>query len=535
MTRLFLLPLALLLLAPGGRAEEDDVPLIFFRQPDRQTKKEIVHAVSSKGLGSSTREVRQKTRARLVEIGPWTVPFLSVTLTKRTDTIRVRMNAAITLAWIRDRAAIPALNTGAEKDGNLFVRRTCCLALGKFREPEALVRVLKTRRGAAKPAAALALAKCSASDEDLHRARSEIGATAAAMPDDPRHAAAILVATALLADDPKILDSFLGHKDKLLRRAAVTCRLVRPLPPTRVALLEKRLAVERDPQIRALLYHALGAVGAKNLNQVLLDAATKTREKKPARIAAAIELARRCSVQDNYKALWAAVQRIQSRNDPVVGPLLFALAQTGHPEAIKRLKRIMRMPEAGLRSFYAAGSLFYFACHGGLKDAEAKQLLNQIAGDWPAKERWLKALLEILKPVRWMEDRTVWWKEALAGDEKKGRRSLKDLRLADQWTVSNEERAWAKLNLLLPFIFKLDDIMDTRDMSEHAPTEPPKGQGATDDSGGDGDTHDDGSGGEEGGIPAAGGKQGPSGKAEELDLIDFLKDPYFVPEDLRGG
>jgi HEAT repeat protein len=527
------LPLALLLLAPGGRAEDEDPPLIFFRQPDRQTRKEIVHAVSSKGLGSSTREVRRQTRARLVEIGPWAVPFLSATLTTGTENIRVRMNAAITLAWIRDRTAIPALNTGAEKDKNLFVRRTSCLALGKFREPEALERVLKTR-GGAKAAAALALAKCSDTDEDLYVARREIGAAAEAVPDDPHYAAAILVAATLLGKDPKILDQLLGHKDKLLRRAAVTCRLIRPLPPTRVELLEKRLAVERDPGIRALLYHALGAVGAKNRNEILLDAATKTKEKKPARIAAAIELARRCSVQGNYKDLWGAYQKNHSRNDPVVGPLLFALAQTGHPKALKELERIMRMPEAGLRSFYAAGSLFYFACHGALKDADAKQLLNRIADTNP-KERWLKALTEIVKPVRWMDDRAVWWQEALAGDEEKSRTSLRKLRLAGLWTMSNEERAWAKLNLLLPYIFELDDIVDTRDMSEQASTEPAKGQGATDDSGGDGDTHDDGSGGEGGGIPAGVGKQGPSGGAEELDLIDFLKDPYFVPEDLRGG
>ncbi len=529
MKRLFFLPLALLLLAPGGRAEEEPVRLPFFRTPDRETRKVIVHAVSAKGLGSGTREVRRRSRAELVEIGPWAVPFLSAALTKRTESMRVRMNAAITLAWIRDRHGVAALNVGAVEDKDLSVRRTSCLALGKFRESEALVRILQTRRrGATKTAAALTLAKA----RDVPLAREEIKAAAAKMPNDPRYAAALLVATTLLSkDDPTIIDEYLGHKDKLLRRAAVTCRLIRPLKPTQADLLLKRLDVERDPGIRALLYHALGAVeGPEDQQERLLDAARLTREKKPARIAAAIEVARRYNVRANYKPLKAALGRIQSRNDPVVGPLMFALAQTGDEEAVERLTKTMQAPEKGMRSFYAAGSLFYLACHGQMKESEAKAILRKIA-DTNSKEPWLRALVEIIRQVRWME-RAVWWEAALAGD--KGRQPLRELKPARLWTVSSEERAWAKLNLLLPYIFSLDDIMDTRDMSEHTPTEPPKGQGATDDSGGD--THDDGSGdGEGGGIPAKVGKQGPSGKAEELDLIDFLEDPYFVREDLRGG
>jgi HEAT repeat protein len=527
-TRLFL-PLALLVLAPGGWAEEDDVPLAFFRTPDRQTKKEIVHAVSSKGLGSGTRAVRRRSRARLIEIGPWSVPFLSAALTKGTDNMRVRMNAAITLAWIRDRAAIAALNTGAEKDKHLFVRRTSCLALGKFRESEALANVLNARRGAAKTAAALAMAKSS----NLDMARSEIGAAAADMPKDVHYAAAILVATALLQDDPQIIDPYLSHKSKLLRRAAVTCRLIRPLRPTQVQLLEKRLAVERDPEIRALLYHAVGAVGAVgagDLHKLLRDAATKTKEKKPARIAAAIELARRYNVPGNYKALLGALDKIQSRNDPVVGPLLFALAQTGHPEAVKKLRKIMKKPGLGLRSFYAAGSLLYLACHGMAKELKARDLIDEIARV-NTKEPRLAKLVEIVDGLRY-EQPVVLWKKVLAGEKGK---NLKEIPGAWLWTVSHEDQAWAKLNLLLPYIFELDDIIDTRDMSEHAPTDPPKGQGATDDTGGEDGTHDDGSGGEEGGIQPGGGKGAAAGKAEEQDLIDFLKDPYFAREDLRGG
>ena len=534
--RLFV-PLALLLLAPGGLAEEDDVPLVFFRQPDRQTKKEIVHAVSSKGLGSGTRAVRRQSRARLVEIGPWAVPFLSEALTKRTTgASRVRMNAAITLAWIRDRAAVPALNAGAEGDGNVFVRRTCCLALGKFRESEAVVRILKSRQREAartKTAAMLALGK--SSDRDLHVAREEIAAAAEAMPKDPSYAAAILIATTLLLeDDPRIVDRFLGHKDKLLRRAAVTCRLVRPVRPTQVGLLEKRLTVERDSQIRALLYHALSAVGgAEKLNERLLNAATKTREKKPARIAAAIELAGRYNAPANHVALLGALGRIKSRNDPLAGPLIFALAQTRAPKAIAKLRKILRTPGSGTRSFYAAGSLLYLACHGMAKELEARTIIDEIAAT-NIKEPWLQRLVGIVRSLEG-EPPAVLWEKALAGDKK--RESLKEISAAWLWTVSEEDRAWTKLNLLLPYIFELDDIVDTRDMSEHAPTDPPKGQGATDDAGGGDDgTHDDGAGGDdEGGIKVAKGKGAASGKADEQDLIDFLKDPYFVREDLRGG
>jgi len=524
------LPLALFLLAPGGLAEEPEAPLLFFRTPDKATRKVIVHTVSAKGLGAGPREVRQRSRATLVEIGPWAVPFLVQALTKSTDNSRVRMNAAITLAWIRDRHGIAALSKGAEEDKDLYVRRTSCLALGKFRETEALVRVLKSRRTRpTRPAAALALAKGS----ELDVARLEIGAEAARMPSDPHYAAALLVAIALLEDDPKIIDEFLGHKEKLLRRAAVTCRLIRPLTPTQGGVLLKRLAVERDREIRALLYHALGAVeGDEKLQEKLLEAATQTKEKKPARIAAALELARRYNVRANYKPLLKALNRIHSRNDPVVGALIFALAQSGADEAFDRLKKIMRTPGEGLRGFYAAGSLFYVACHGQMKESKAKDILDNIAAT-SSKEPWLRALVEIVKPVRY-EERAVWWDAALARDKKTKRKPLSAARF---WTVSHEDRAWAKLNLLLPYIFKLDDNMDTRDMSERAPAEPPKGQGATDDAGGTDDgTHDDGAGdGDEGGIQPTIGKGAAAGQPNEQDLIDFLKDPYFVREDLRGG
>jgi hypothetical protein len=352
------------------------------------------------------------------------------------------------------------------------------------------------------------------------------------MPSDPRYAAALLVATALLEDDPRIIDEFLGHKEKLLRRAAVTCRLIRPLKPTQAHLLVKRLAVERDREIRALLYHALGAVeGDEELQKKLLEAATQTREKKPARIAAAIELARRYNVRANYKPLLKALNRINSRNDPVVGALIFALAQSGAPEAREKLKKIMSAPEAGLRSFYAAGSLFYVACHAPMEETKAKTLMGEIS-EARSKEPWLRALVEIVKRVRW-ETPADAWKIALAGDKEKNWKRLEDLgRPARIWAVSHEDRAWTKLNLLLPYIFELDDIVDTRDMSEHAPAEPPKGQGSTDDSG----ATDDGAGaGDEGGTQPAVGKGPASGTADEQDLIDFLKDPYFVREDLRGG
>jgi HEAT repeat protein len=517
----FFVPLALLLLAPGGRAEEEGVPLPFFRTPDRATRKVIVHAVSAKGLGAGPREVRRHSRAELVEIGPWAVPFLAEALTKGTENARVRMNAAIALAWMRDRHAIASLNTGAEEDGDRSVRRTCCLALGKFRESEVLVRVLGSRRReATKTAAALALAK----SRDLRVARMEIGAAAAKMPRDSDFAAALLVATALLEEDPQVLDRFLGHKEKLLRRTAVTCRVIRPLKPTQADLLLKRLAVERDREIRALLYHALGAVeGDEKLQKPLRDAATQTKEKAPARIAAALELARRYNVRANCEPLSRALKTIRSRNDPVVGALIFALAQTGAEEAFEELLKIMRTPDGGLRSYYAAGSLFYVVCHGQMEESRAKEILQEIAKT-SSKEPWLQALVDVVKPVRF-EERARWWDGALARDKTSKRRPLSSSRL---WTVSPEDRAWAKLNLLLAYIFQLDDIVDTRDMSEHAPTEPAKGQGATDDSGG--------TGGEPGSAKKPGiGRQGPSGKADELDLIDFLEDPYFVREDLRGG
>jgi hypothetical protein len=184
----------------------------------------------------------------------------------------------------------------------------------------------------------------------------------------------------------------------------------------------------------------------------------------------------------------------------------------------------------GLRSFYAAGSLLYLACHGMAKELKARDLIDEIARV-NTKEPRLAKLVEIVDGLRY-EQPVVLWKKVLAGEKGK---NLKEIPGAWLWTVSHEDQAWAKLNLLLPYIFELDDIIDTRDMSEHAPTDPPKGQGATDDTGGEDGTHDDGSGGEEGGIQPGGGKGAAAGKAEEQDLIDFLKDPYFVREDLRGG
>ncbi|MHC4550111.1 MAG: HEAT repeat domain-containing protein [Planctomycetota bacterium] len=509
----------LLLLAPGIQAEEEAIPLVFFREPDKAARREILHEVSDKRLGSGARHERRASRARLRRIGPWAVPFLSDALTKRTKSQRVRMNAAMTLARIGDPDGVAALRVGARHDEHRYVRRTCSLALGllgddaprpgradAFREAaiQTLIEILRSReRGATKAAAALALAKTG-----HPQAAAELRAAAKTLSKDPHDAAAILIA-ATIVHDKTDLTPWVGHPEKLVRRAATTGLLIRPLPPTRADLLLERLKRERDPGIRALLYHALGAVQDGALRAALLRAATRSAEKAEARIAAAIELAQEYGVQESCRPLLEALHKIHSRNDPVTAPLIFALAMTGAPEATEKLTKLMTAPDAGHRSFYAAGSLLHVLCQDPTRFGDAADLLRRIAG--LSQDPWVRKVAALATDLRWKRD------------QPQEMRALAHARLAQMgdpfglglWDRGRRDRAWQLVNRVLPRIFELDDITELGDPGEHADDDPREHAG--------------------GSLRGESGK-GPSAKPEELDLLDFLGEaPYFVPDDVRSG
>ena len=71
---------------------------------------------------------------------------------------------------------------------------------------------------------------------------------------------------------------------------------------------------------------------------------------------------------------------------------------------------------------------------------------------------------------------------------------------------TREERAWALLNSMLPYILELDDV--AVDLEKHDSSTPPRAEPGSN-------------------------KKDEGGSEEELDLIDFLREkPYFVPADL---
>ncbi|HEX5138116.1 MAG TPA: hypothetical protein VFY93_14165, partial [Planctomycetota bacterium] len=90
--------LLVLLAAPGVRADPAETPFLVLREPDPETEKEIKRdLITEKSLGGS---VRRQTRETLAKIGPWCVPYLATALRK--ENARIKLNAVLTLAMIRD-------------------------------------------------------------------------------------------------------------------------------------------------------------------------------------------------------------------------------------------------------------------------------------------------------------------------------------------------------------------------------------------------------------------------------------------------
>ncbi len=119
-------------------AQEGPAAPIFFRKPDLETAKEIERLMKHNGLGSGTRTGRTEARRKLRSIGVWTVPYLTRTIPgrKRVKGVRVPMNAILTLGRILDPHCLTALRTVAETDKQVEVRKTACLVLGLFGDPE---------------------------------------------------------------------------------------------------------------------------------------------------------------------------------------------------------------------------------------------------------------------------------------------------------------------------------------------------------------------------------------------------------------
>jgi len=460
---------------------------VFFREPDRETRREIDDLVG-KGLGNASRDKRREARDRLAEIGPWAVDALGRALLKRTESPTVRWNAALVLARIPFGTCREHLQAAVDGDAHPDVVRASCLALGLFRDARD-VDVLERRLLAGEPAAALALAKL----RDP-RARRVLATAARDLPRDGHLAAAILLA-ATVADPATDAARHLTHEDRLVRKTAATCLLVRP--PLDPKLVRDRLDGrhrEKDESVRALLCHVLGGfAGSGDVRALLLEASTKSREKKEARIAALISLAREWGVKEHYTPLKRALRAVRSRGDPVAGPLIFALARTGHPDAIEDLERIVESRERG-RTFYAAGSLVHVAAHHDLPEWRA---ILQRVSDSRDLDPALEALADTLK-----------YKSDLAERRAAAVEGFGKVREANHlWDWSREERVWGLVQSALADLFELDDLADVG--AEHESDDP------------------------RGGAKQSTKPKAPSGQPHEQDLLEFLdRKPYFGREDL---
>jgi len=205
---------------------------------------------------------------------------------------------------------------------------------------------------------------------------------------------------------------------------------------------------------------------------------------------------------------------VKRRNDRLAGPLLFALARTGTPEALAELTRIARRPQAGLQGYYAAGSLLFASVRlPPERETEGVAALDAIRGLSPrGLDAGMAALRNLANDLRWQSDAGL--RRDLA---RKRFAKLVDPLALHLWDRGREERGWALVNDRFAAVFGLDRIADTGNPLE-------KVAGASLD-GGDG-----------GGQAARGGAgRAPAGKPEEQDLYDFWRvEPYFGPEVRRA-
>ena len=493
------------LLCTPGLARDGRPPLLIFREPDRRTAREIDHElVDPKGIGSSTRAKRTEARARLIEIGAWTVPFLSRAVAEG-DGVRIPMNAIMVLARIGDPQCLPKLRLAAERNRDPYIRQTACLSIGLFRDAHdsaLLQRLLldEDHKRRQQRAAALALAKLRTAEGGI-----VLLATVHDLPRETHEAAAVVLAAAI-ATPQFDATALLDHEERLVRRAALTALLIRPLHADEIGKLVARMRRPEDKRLRDLQYDALSAVKARDesIRKRLLDCATKTREKSGARIAALLGLAAEWNVTSSYPPLKSLFRGLQGRNDPVFGALQLALLSTGEPKAVDDLLRLLQGSDRN--EGCAVGILLDFLVQRDVDDATRDRILDRVERRRGRTKDAL--LLRLMDLARTLRDPALSPTEARE-KVRTGLREIVDPYGLHLWDRTPEERRWARINDLLGQIFELDDLPDYGDPLSRAKT-PVAGHGG-------------------------GGQQGKSGKPEEQDLLDFLREKaYFGPEDLRA-
>jgi HEAT repeat protein len=514
------------LVGSTGSAKEPDPPFLILPTPDPATEKEIRNElVNQKALGDHVALERVRARERLAYLGPWTVPYLVEAVLKEKNN-RVRMNAVLTLALIRDPRGLDALLAAAAGDSDRWVRRAAILALGTFRSEgtaDALRRLLDdTKPGAPRSAAALALAKIRAP-----AAAEALPAKAENLPADEHEAAALLLAAAIARPVEGILERLASSKEsrRLVHEAAATALTIRPLPAERAKELLAQLDRTRfDGTTRVMIIRALGAIQPRpdEVRAKLIDLARRDNPAAEERIAALLEFEGRA---EEYDALKKAYSRIEGRNDPLVAVLLFAMARTREPAAFAEVEKVVRSGPDQM-AYYAGASLLHVATFSA-----------------PPLDAMTRGRLT--KPVR---DRRSDWERlaAVADNVAVGRATISDFRKLDDprslhlFDLTPGERPWREVNRLFARIFELDKVLDAFDTARpyRVPESPFGGGGG----GGGGETE----------------RKAPGGTTEEQDLFDILlppappappeehpdyfgkdgppeRPPYFGPEDLGAG
>ena len=489
------------LVAAGALRAEEEPPRVVLRTPDPATEKRIVREyITNDGLGAGSNLRRNAVRKELVEIGFWAVPYLAAATRAKGRNSRVRMNAILTLALIGDRRCLPQLRRVAEEDDDAYVRQTATLGLGLFRDTDSLPLLRKLlndpdRRRAYQPAAALALAKLRHPE-----AASTLEALAPELARGKRLAAAILLGAAIASPNARrSCLRHLGHKEKLVRRAAATGLLIRPV---RAAGAKELLDLEKrtdDP----LVVHVLGAIERSDeIRARLLAIARSSKRKDDERVAALIQLAREPGRMETYPTLKRALNG-ERANTALAGALLFALARTDHEKSVDDLLRVVRSG-TDLRRFYAVVALIDAVARlephprkKGILDE-----IKRVSGDDPQ----MLALRLLAGDIGYRKGPAVGERVSEVLD---GIVDPKKLRLHRAW----EERRWDLVNRLLLFIFALDDLVQQYDSGKVGRTQESSVKP---------------------GQTASGGS-GANATPEELDLLDFFAQrPYFGPDDLGG-
>lgn len=514
--------LALFSLPAGLRAQEAETPILIFREADAETAREITRdLITSKGLGDNVPRKRLEARERLARIGPWSVPFLADTLAGGRGSSRIRMNAALSLAILRDPRGLDALRRAAAADEDAWVRRAATLAIGLFqsgRDVDTLRGLLTSPRGGPRYAAP-ALAK-------LRHPKAAAILVASAQPDvlprSEHDRAAVLLAATIAAPGVSLVEH-LEHDQRLVQEAAATGLTLRPLPASRAGEI---LAALRRTRLtggaRVIAIRALGAMERDHaVHAALLDIGRRDGASEE-RIAALMELDGRA---EDFEALRKAYRLLQGRNDPVVAALLLAIARTHQPAAFDDLLGLMRGGSDFVR-FYAGASLLFVSAFDDALDAETRlRLVTAVGSLTGERDAYLGKLGEAANVVKWALQKPTLPETARNEFRKLG--DPRDLRLFI-WT--REERTWREVNRLVARILQLDQVLVQFDSARPGRTAEPVMGG--------------GEGGEE-------GRKAPSGTNEEQDLFDLLlppppppapkgepdypeRPPYFGPEDLGG-